>query len=164
MLELATCRMAPHHQIVPFQPRHLDAIEIKGFELDYVEAIPNYREYVIFNAQLDNSFTGIVRGKVILIFGVRSIWPGVAELWMLPGAGIEKHTIAVVRGARAVLDNVIEHLDIMRLQLTVHCQNDTAYKFAKALYFEEEALLKHYGPEQADYYLMARFSNVRTVR
>lgn len=77
---------------------------------------------------------------------------------MLPGAGIEDNSISVVRGARKLLDNVIQEYDIVRLQIAVRTSNDTAYKFAKALYFEDEAIMRKYGPEGADYHLMARFS------
>jgi len=164
MLRLATVRMSPDKQIVPFQPNHLDRIELKGFELDYVRTIPNYKDYIIYNAEHDLTWTGISRGKVILIFGIRPLWPRVAEAWMMPGKGIEDNAVSVLRGARQVLDNVIEDYDMMRLHIAVRVQNETAYKFAKALYFEEEAVMKRYGPEMADYYLMARLSNGGSIR
>jgi hypothetical protein len=36
-------------------------------------------------------------------------------------------------------------------------ENDTAFKFAKALRFEVESVMRKFGPEGADYYMMTRF-------
>ena len=158
MLQIATMQLAPDKQLVPFRPEHLYSIEIKGYELEYVTSIPDYDEYVLENVIPEMTWTGIARGKVIIIFGLRPLWPGVCEAWMLPGAGIEDNAIAVVRGARKVLDSAMQKYDLMRLQIAVRSSNITAHKFAKSLYFRDEALMRRYGPEGADYYLMARFS------
>jgi hypothetical protein len=157
MLQLATINLAPDKQIVPFQPNHLYSLELKDYELEYVSNIPNYDQYIIQNADPLLTWTAVVRGKIILIFGVRPFWPHVYEAWMLPGAGIEDNAIAVVRGARKILTNVMQEYDMMRLQIAVRVSNDTAYKFAKSLYFKEEAIMRQFGPEGADYYLMTRF-------
>ena len=53
--------------------------------------------------------------------------------------------------------NIFDDYDLKRLQITVSYHNNTAYKFAKSLYFKKEGVLKKYGPEGADYFMMARF-------
>ena len=164
MLQLATVTMRTDAQIIPYHPNHYYSIELKGYELDYIRTIPNYDQYINENATPGLTWTVIIRGKVVAIFGLRFQWDRVAELWMLPGVGIENDPISVTRGARKILDNVIQEYDIMRLQIAVRVQNVTAYKFAKALYFEQEALMRCYGPELADYYLMSRLQYVRDIQ
>lgn len=103
------------------------------------------------------SWTVVGRGRPVCCFGLWQLWDGVAEAWMLPDEEIDKYAISVTRGARRVLDKAIQDIGIRRLQIAVRVQNDTAYKFAEALYFKTECVMKHYGPEGADYYLMARY-------
>jgi hypothetical protein len=43
------------------------------------------------------------------------------------------------------------------MQIFVKVENTRALRFAKALQFEVECILRKFGPEGADYYAMARF-------
>jgi len=150
--------MSNDQMIVPFLPNHLHSLELKPFELEYVEHIPDYHEYVAENALRGFSWTGICQGRPVAVFGVRPLWSTNFEAWMVPGEGIERNAIAVLRGARHILDSVIVEFGLLRLQITVRCENEVAFRFAKRLGFKVESKMLRFGPEGADYYLMTRIT------
>jgi len=156
MIQIAKIKTSAQQQIVPFQPNHLNLIDFREDELNHIEHIPDYLNYIVDNAIVDYSWTAIAQGKVICIFGIRYMWSGVAEAWLLTGHGIEKNSISLVKGARVLLDETIEEMQIRRLQIAVKSTNKTAYNFAKFLYFNVEGVMKKFGPDGEDYYLMTR--------
>lgn len=157
MIQLPTFRMNGDEQIVPMRYEHLISLQLKKHEIEYQANIPNYIDYIYENSEDGLSWSAIGRGRIIAVFGVRPIWRGLAEAWMVPGVGIEDHAASVVRGARALMDTTVSNLDIARLQIIVKTENDTAYKFAKSIGFSVEGKLERFGPEGADYYMMVRF-------
>ena len=156
MIHLGTLRLGPGREVIPFQPSHIYSIELKPFELEYVNTIPDFYNYAIENAFPNLSWTGIGHGQIQLIWGVRPFFEKTAEVWMLPGKNIDRYAVSLLRCARQMLKQVMKEHGFERLQITVRQQNVTAYKFAKALYFEDEGLLRKYGPEGADYIIMSR--------
>lgn len=158
MITFPEMRLAKGQHLVPYRREHLFDIDLKDYEKEnYAGYIDEYLEYVDVNVVEGLTWSAIGYGKVRAIIGFRPMWRAVGEVWMLPGHGIERHAISVVRQGRAINDYVMEEFNLKRLQIAVSCQNDTAYRYAKSLYFKEESVMKHYGPEGADYRLMVRF-------
>lgn len=159
MISFSDAKLTKGQHIVPYRPEHLLEIELRDYEAqNYKGHIEEYLEYVDMNVVEGLTWTAIGHGRVIGIFGFRPMWRSVGETWLLPGHGIERHAISVVRVARQIMTNVMYDFSLKRLQIAVSTQNDTAYRYAKSLYFEEEAIMKNYGPEGADYRLMVRLS------
>ena len=148
--------LGPTQNLIPFRPEHLLRMELKGDELRYLEIIPEYHRYIIDMAIPDLSWTLVGKGKPVCLFGVRPMWPGVAEVWMLPGIGIEENAIALVKGGRHIFAQIEQEYGVRRLQIAVRKSNYTAYKFARSVYFEQESLMRQFGPEGDDYYMMTR--------
>ena len=157
LIQLPDVKLSPDQHIVPLKYEHLTRLRLKEHEQEYARSIPRYIDYVWDNAVDGYSWAGIARGRVIAAFGLRFYWEGVAEAWMLPGEGIEKNAISVVRATRHLFDIAIEENRLRRVQIAVKVENDTAYKFAKAVGFGVESVMRKFGPEGSDYYLMARF-------
>jgi hypothetical protein len=159
MISFSDAKLTRGQHIIPYRSEHLLQIEMRDYEAQNYEGhIEEYLEYVDMNVVEGLTWTAIGHGKVIGIFGFRPMWRAVGETWLLPGHGIERHAISVVRVARQIMTNVMYDFSLKRLQIAVSTQNDTAYRYAKSLYFEEEAIMKNYGPEGADYRLMVRLS------
>lgn len=150
--------MRTDEQIVPMQYEHLFGLKLGPHDAEYEKYIPNYRDYIYDNSVFGWSWTGVGRGRIVCCFGLRDMWPGLVELWLLPGEGIDRHVRTLLVGARAILKDVISDSDIRRVQIAVKVEHEAAFRFAKALGFEVECILRKYGPEGADYYSMARFS------
>ncbi len=156
MVQLPEFRMSADEQLVPLSYDHLQRLQPTDDTIEYMKYIPNYLDYIWDNSIDGWSWAGIGRGKIAAVFGIRMIWDGLAEMWMVPGASINRHAISLVRGARAVTDSTLRDYGVRRLQIVVKVENDTAFKFAKALRFEVESVMRKFGPEGADYYLMTR--------
>jgi hypothetical protein len=157
LIQLPTFKMRSDEQIVPLQWSHLSSIKLGKHELEYASHIDQYLDYVWENSEDGWSWSGIGRGRVVCVFGVRYVWPGLVEAWFMPGEGMEDHIRSILVGARAVLGDVMSHSDIRRMQIFVKEGHTAALRFAKALNFEVECKLRKFGPEGADYYSMARF-------
>ena len=146
------------HQIMGYRKSHLVAMELNDYEKNYYANIfDDYLTYIDNGLFEEFTHTMMANGKPVCIFGMRPYWFGVAEFWLVPSVYISKYPIAVVKECRSYLDEMIRQYDLKRLQITVSYHNNTAYKFAKSLYFKKEGVLKKYGPEGADYFMMARF-------
>jgi hypothetical protein len=157
LIQLPEFRMSADEQIVALNYEHLARMHMGGDSQDYMKIIPNYVDYIWDNSEDGMSWAATKRGKVVLVFGIRMPWHGLAEMWLIPGDNISSNAMLLVRGARAVSDAALEDFNLRRLQINVKVGNDTAFKFAKALRFEVESVMRKFGPEGADYYLMTRF-------
>lgn len=156
LIQLPEFRMSSDEQIVALSYNHLARMHMGGDSQDYMKIIPDYVDYIWDNSEDGMSWAATSRGNVLLVFGLRMPWDGLAELWMIPGDNIKSHAISLVRGAKAVTDTALDNFNLRRLQISVKVGNDTAFKFAKALRFEVESVMRKFGPEGADYYLMTR--------
>jgi len=157
LIQIPKIRMSPDESIVSLRHDHLMKIDYNEDTKEYIKNIPNYIDYLWANAEAGSSWAGIGRGKVVAAFGIKPIWNGLAEMWMIPGTDIGRHTISIVRGAKVLTNSAIKDYDLKRLQIGVRTENDTAFRFAKSLGFGVESVMKRFGPEGADYYMMARF-------
>jgi hypothetical protein len=157
LVQLPEFRMSSDEQLVPLRYEHVARMRLADDNKEYMEYIPNYIDYIWDNSEDGWSWAGIGRGKVVIAFGIRHIWHGLAEMWLVPSEDIGSHAISLVRGARAVTDTALQDYGVRRLQICVKVENDTAFKFAKALRFEVESVMRKFGPEGADYYMMTRF-------
>tara|TARA_R110002153_G_scaffold100562_1_gene236551 strand:- start:3604 stop:4083 length:480 start_codon:yes stop_codon:yes gene_type:complete len=157
MVQLPQFRMSADEHIVPLRYEHISRLSLTDDSIEYIRHIPSYLDYIWDNSADGWSWAAIGKGKVIAVFGIRMIWTGLAEMWMVPGRDMGSHAISLVRGARAITDSALQDYGVRRLQITVKAENDTAFRFAKAMHFEVESVMTKFGPEGSDYYMMVRF-------
>lgn len=159
MMSFGTHWHGKDQQLVPFRPEHLLRAELKDDELKYMEMMPEWYEYIIDTAFADLSWSFCRLGQVACMFGIRPLWPGVGEVWMIPTVHTSRSAIALIKGGIHILDYIQEEYGVRRLQITVRSSNRTAYKYAEKMYFKIEGLMELFGPEGEDYYMMARIRN-----
>ena len=145
------------YRVVDFHYGHIHLMELGSYAQNITQAIPNYSTYIQQQTQGTPAFTVIYKGKPILCFGVTPIWPGVGEGWMIPTRQLQGNAVRLVRGARQLFEKIGPAMQLRRLQFMVRSSHLHAVKFAEALYFEQEATLRAYGPEGDDYFVYARF-------
>ena len=134
-----------------FQKGDIDEIEL-NYEMSPAEraSFENYRNIVGFTARKD--------GKIVMMGGAHVMWQGVGEGWLIMskyGYDIPK---TVARYADEFFDVIMHEAQVQRVQASVHAEDSQAVKFARWLGFENEGLMKKYGPDGSDYYRMARVS------
>ena len=102
------------------------------------------------------AFTGMIDGKPIFAAGMKIIWNGVAEGWVLATKDALDHPLLVAKAIRKDFARIAKENNINRVQTAVRANYTTGLKFAKWLGLEEEGLMKKFGFDGSDQYMYAR--------
>lgn len=94
----------------------------------------------------------------IAAYGIVSMWEGVATVWaLLSDEATDTYPVALTRRVREMLDEMIDSMEIVRVQAEARVDHPAARNWLEGFGFEVEGTMACYGPEDhADYYLMAR--------
>ena len=150
-------------KFIPFHWAHPHHMDLRPFEREHFDLVPNYDEQLKWNAMQPHSYTALYEGKMACCFGFNQLWSGVAEGWLLTTYLVESNPISLTRGAFRVFNHVASELQLHRLQLVVDGRNELAIRWANALRFKEEGCLVGYGPDGSNHYMFAR-QYERTIR
>lgn len=102
------------------------------------------------------AFTLEEDGEIFAVGGAHIMWSGVAEAWVLISPNGKKHGTLFARYAKRRFEGILKENNIKRMQATIHSTDAEAMRFAEWLGFEEEGLMRSYGPEGDDYIRVAR--------
>jgi len=102
------------------------------------------------------AFTGLIDGYVIASAGIKPLWPGVGEAWIVASDNMPKKKLSVIKLIRENFDRMIQDNNFVRVQAGVRYDWPEAKRFAEFLGFEHEGIMKKYGLDGQDYYRMAR--------
>jgi len=138
------------YKLVKFEEEH-----VYGIETDY--------EFPVAARQMFGSHDGIFGYSLFLddvilgCAGVHVLWDGVAEGWIImskQGYGSPK---TIARYTDELFDDIMTENKLWRIQASVADSDKRALRFAYWLGFEDEGLMKKYGPDGSDYRRVARF-------
>jgi len=76
-------------KIVPFEIEHALNITVRGHE-EKIKYNKDFQKWVNLNAE-NIGFSGFCDGKLVGCAGVRKLWDGVGEAWLLASKEINKH-------------------------------------------------------------------------
>ena len=102
------------------------------------------------------AFTGLIDGYVIASAGIKPLWPGVGEAWIVASDNMPKKKLSVIKLIRENFDRMIQDNNFVRVQAGVRYDWPEAKRFAEFLGFEHEGIMRKYGPDGQDYLRMAR--------
>ena len=139
---------------LPAVPHHIERIRISNQEV-LIHA--NYLDTAIAQLQYGVAVTGFIDRAPVAVFGFVPIWQGVAESWLLVDDIARTKPVAMTKYGLWAHDISKISMGLHRQQITVRITDKRAYKWALALGFTQEAVMRAYGPDGSDYYLMARF-------
>lgn len=109
------------------------------------------------NLEQENlAFTGMIDGKPIFAAGMKMIWNGVAEGWVLATKDVLDHPLLVAREIKKGFAKTAKENNINRVQSAIRADYTIGLKFAKWLGLEEEGLMKKFGFDGSDQYMYAR--------
>jgi len=149
-------KLSGDKRLVPFSPVHVRMMDLGPFDTAYLEHLDDWVKMLDGMARIGHAFTGALAGKPMCSFGIIKLWPGVAEMWLIPDANLTTVARPFHRATKAFIDICMDDLQLVRLQVTVHTLNVPADKWIKRLHFNEEGVLRKFGPEGADYRIYAR--------
>ena len=107
-------------------------------------------------AQPGMAYSMIEDGHLITSAGVYKVWDGVGEAWLLPSSRLLAKPRKAVKAVRSFLDNVSEREGFRRVQATTHADFARGRRFLEWLGFENEGVLRGYGPDGSDHIIYAR--------
>lgn len=99
------------------------------------------------------SYIFLVGDKTVAIFGIRILWAGVGECWMMGSPEVGTYKLPLIKQLRKLVDTFSGPLH--RIQMFV---NDTPmfHKWAKLLGFTFEGILRQHSIEGEDHAIYAK--------
>jgi RimJ/RimL family protein N-acetyltransferase len=98
------------------------------------------------------------QGVCIGAYGYVEMWQGVARIWALFSDELLTHyAMALSKNVRSLL---LEDVNFHRIEATCHHNDKKGALFLEWLGFEQEGLMKGYGPTGENFYLYARTRDV----
>ena len=102
------------------------------------------------------AYTCMINNEPIASAGMKIIWEGVAEGWVLATKKVWDHPLLVARAIKKNFARLAKINGINRVQTAVRADFQMGLKFAKWLGLQEEGLMKKYGFDGSDHYRYAR--------
>ena len=143
-------------QLVPFVREHLIDLAEKDRGNPGRQLIGEWRDMADKAIRPELSWSGVHNGHLVGCGGIIPIWPGLAECWLVGGWRLPSHKISAVRALTLTLARLVRENKLRRLQAIVRADWDQAIRFVEFLRFEQEGLLRKYGPDGSDHYVYAR--------
>lgn len=125
-------------------------LPIFGYFPNVTEGCKHSLEYGWMYALVDRdeNLCGVVGGF--------PIWGGVASLGALFTPHLLKHPVSAIRVVRKLLDDGMKEHNLHRVEIAVQDNYRAGLRYAKALGFEPEGILRKYGPDQTDHVMFGR--------
>ena len=141
---------------IPFQPEHLEGLRLQRAQrhLKPLLAIPEYGRQLV----TPYSWTGVANGAVVGCAGLLPQWPGRAIAWALltPQLDARQFLRAHLRVRRVI--ETAQRDGMRRIEASVDAAFDAGHRWALALDFAPEGLMRRFSPEGRDHLLYARIS------
>lgn len=102
------------------------------------------------------AITYLLDGKPIAIFGAVMPVKGMMDIWGLVSDDVNKAPLSVLKKSLSLLDLYQRKLTLRRITITIKEGYKMGMKWAVALGFECEGLMKCYGPDGSNHFLFAR--------
>jgi len=90
------------------------------------------------------------------IIGGFQVDPGILHAWALLSDQILRSPVAFTKAVKKLADHWLEDKGMRRIQIAVRVDHPAGRSWAQVLGFKVEGVLKHYGPDGADYFMMGR--------
>lgn len=95
-------------------------------------------------------------GTILGVIGGVLIWEGVASLGSILTRDIVHYPVAMVRTTNRVIAAVMQDLNLHRVEMAVKKDYPVGQRWAKALGFEAEGILRQYSSDKTDYIMYGR--------
>lgn len=146
-----------NYKIVPYQQDHGNSMIAHGLNDKLMDIDAKYWKENRFDFRMAGlSFTLLCNDTPIVSGGIYPLWDGVAEGWVISSKRIFDFKIKAARLIKQRTDILCAANNIWRLQTTVKENFETGLRFAKFLGLKNEGLMHKYGPDQTNYYRMAK--------
>ena len=144
-------------RVVDFLTEHAqELVDSDGVDIGTIQtAHTDFATYMDF-LQSYGARTFLENGHIIGCAGVALLWEGVGEGWFMGSERMQKNRYSVIRYVRKMLFKHQENGPLRRIHANVRADWPEALRFAEFLGFTKEGLLRKFGPDGKDYYVLGR--------
>lgn len=135
-------------QVIPFQPEHLEQIELKE----------NFSQGDCPKTVVNTAFTFMKNDKILAIIGGFPFVPGVIHFWSFLSVHVRECPIEFHKEVLKMLDWYEENEKPRRIQFEVRSDYKMGQRWAESLGLQKEGLMRHWMPDGSDAYLYARLN------
>ena len=148
--------MTDNFKVVPYETQHGDEMIEFGLNDKLMDIDASFKENRIDFAMAGLAFTLLDNNVPICSGGIIPTWLGNAQGWVISSKRIFRNKVKASRLIKERTDLLCANNKIWRLQTAVKADFKIGIRFAEFLGFNKEGLMRGYGPDKTDYYLMAR--------
>jgi len=141
---------------MPFSPAHTERLHVTQPEIVAASKFIDISEAIANQASLGPAVTAFYGSQPVACFGFVPIWTGVGEAWLIADDKARSKPLGMSKFGRAFFDILQISYELHRVQIAVRTSDTRAHKWALFLGFKEEGIMRRYGPDGADHYIMAR--------
>lgn len=146
-------------KVIPFEPAHVDLMELRGIELGGPFSLGDFRERLACVARDSvQAVTFVYDGRILLCAGFSCMWPGVLVVWMIPTTRIGAIPFRVARCLRRYVDRIAKDFGAHRLQTTTHADPMHA-RWMRFLGFSQEGIMRKFTHDKKDMLMFSRVIN-----
>ena len=142
--------------IVPYISKHGNIILASQMNHALMDKDAQFEGDALELEQNGLAYTCIINDEPIASAGMKVIWNGVAEGWVLATSKVWDHPLVIARAIKKNFARLAKENNIKRVQTAVRADFKIGLKFASWLGLEEEGLMKKYGFDGSDHYRYAR--------
>ena len=145
-----------NEKIIPFQPSHIELMDIRDIEIASSFMLPDAKERMQMMTDMSLAAgTFILDGQILFAAGVVQMWPGVLDGWIIPTVYVPSHPIWFVKKVKQYFEAMAETFKCHRFQ-TVSPDDEQHAKWMELLGFKREGTLEQYSHNKLNYVMYAR--------
>ena len=143
-------------QIVPYISKHGKIILANQMNHVLMDQDAQFDGDAMELEQKGLAYPCIINNEPIASAGMKIIWNGVAEGWVLATSKVWNHPLVIARAIKKNFARLAKENNIKRVQTAVRADFKIGLKFASWLGLQNEGLMKHYGFDGSDHFRYAR--------
>lgn len=141
-------------ELRPFEPEHAMMLPVRDIEKG-MKNNEDFAKWAEENNTPGTSYSGFVGDTLLGCGGIKILWHGVGEAWVIFSPDVINHKIAVYRIVTEYLEKLIQDNNLYRVQAHVGCNFGAAINFVKNLGFEVEGKMRKFYPDGTDAFICA---------
>lgn len=145
-------------EVVPFKAEHLDQIVLSDVQAYYRDIIKKDPAYPKKLEEMGLAYTGICEEGIVGISGIIVLNETTAEAWALMSQLFKRprYSYFATKAIRQFCEDQFKNTSIQRIQMNVQLDFEPGHRWARALGFQVEGIMRKYGLNGKDHVLYAR--------
>ncbi len=147
-------------KVVHFEAWHLDWISFTVIAQSSLDTyVQNQSAHGKILEELGSSYTALCEGRVVASGGIIHGFKGTGDLWLFLGKNTFDQKRIALRFFKFFLDEIQSKHELHRIQAVVKSDFEEGHRFAQFFGFENEGVMRQYGPDRENFHRYAKCWN-----